>query len=68
VTETTNIYFLGKVRKVPVRIYCNGKWIANSTEYDKHYHIVKRGEDEYGLRDDGTRYLVTYDDELRLRE
>ncbi len=58
---------MGKPRRVPARIYCNGKWISDSTEYDKHYHIVKRGEDEYGLRDDGTRYLVTYDDELRLR-
>lgn len=63
----TQITHMGKQREVPVRIYCNGAWTYDSTDYDEHYHIVKRNEDDYGLRHDGTRYLVTYDDELRLR-
>ena len=64
---TTTILHMGRQRDVPLRIYCNGKWITDSNEYDQHYHIVKRNEDEYGLRHDGTRYLITYDDELRVR-
>lgn len=60
------IEWFGNKREIPTRIYCNGT-IYHRGSYDKEYVIVRRGEDEYGLQNDGTRYLLIYDDELRLK-
>ena len=63
--ETTTIEWFGKPRVVPKIVYCNGK-VTYTGEYDEVYTIVRRGECEYGLRNNGRRYLLIYDDELRL--
>jgi len=62
--DLVTITWFGKQRTIPARIYCNGT-VYHGGPYDKEYVIVRRGEDEYGLRNDGTRYLLVYDDELR---
>ena len=62
--ETAVVQWFGESRVVPKRIYCNGK-IMNTGDFDKIYTIVRRGECEYGLHNDGVRYLLIYDDELR---
>lgn len=64
--ETAIVEWFGKSRTVPKVIYCNGV-MSYIGEYDDIYTIVRRGECEYGLRNDGKRYLLIYDDELRQK-
>lgn len=60
-----NIIWFGKSRSIPLRVYCNGKITTDDPNWDEEYTIVRRGECEYGLRNNGTKYLLIYDDELR---